>query len=169
MASPPTIATASGRNTGRQAVSAAKARNRPLLVTSPKNAGPPPPPLRLDSLSATPMSTGMAARTTQQRHVAAPAEHQAQLGPHLAAEGAAVGAAQRCSPGERARSADDIETLPGELDEQVFQGRPLDHQSPYGNPGGDQGSVDLLDRDRRRQHGEVLGRRVTQGQAEPAR
>ena len=63
-ASPAMTATASGRKTGKQIVSAANARNNPLPVIWPMNAGPPSPGRGADSFTAVPMSAGIAARTT---------------------------------------------------------------------------------------------------------
>ena len=44
IASPEAAATASGRNSGSVAASAANATNSPLLVIASKKPGPPPPP-----------------------------------------------------------------------------------------------------------------------------
>src|SRR5437763_1534912 len=122
MASPATIETASGRNTGNVMVSAASAANTPLFVTWFRNVGPWPPSGPPDNFSAITMATGtrlstMSSVCTRRRR-------------------------NRCSS-----SALHIEALPRECHKRVLQRRPLDDQSGHPHTSLDQPPAELVSRE----------------------
>src|SRR4051812_43067158 len=119
MESPATIDTASGRNTGSVITSAASAANTPLLVTWLRNVGPPPRSGPPDSLSASTIAVGTSASTTSSTWT-------------------------RRRRKRWLSSASNIEALPGERDEGVFERRTLDGEAAQSDPAGHQRTRQVL-------------------------
>src|SRR3984957_965697 len=139
MESPATTATTSGST---RMTRARKDKNTPLPVTSPRKAGappPPPPPVAPDSLSPMPMMIGITATTPSRARLRLRRNTRRSSEPNMRiqARGGAGG-----EPGEGSASAGvpgvpgvssavDIEALPGQADEQVFQAGPHGGQSAH--------------------------------------
>ena len=138
-------------------------RNTPFPASWAKNdaAGPlppPPPPCGMDTRSPMPSTTGSTTSTAEQGQVAPAPEHQAQLAAQQAEPGtdtvARPGVRGQCratsaagaSPRGADSSAVDIESLPGEPDEQFLQAGPRRVQPGHRDARVDQLAADLLRR-----------------------
>src|SRR6478672_8907197 len=111
-ASPEMAATASGRNSPSSMVSAASATNRPFSVIEVKKSGP-SPRCGADVLTATEISTGTAASTTSPARL--------RRRPKISRSSERRKRVDRRRVDGTKTSAADIETLPGEREEDLFQ------------------------------------------------
>src|SRR5215471_17539280 len=133
-------------------VSARNARKTPLPATWNKKAAPSPPPPPLpprgtDTRSAMPRSTGRPMSTASRSRL----RHRRKIRPSSERSIRNHGRTTPCRtgppatgatpPGRGGASAVDIETLPGELHEQVFQAGPRRIEGGHGNVGQHQGTV----------------------------
>jgi len=107
-----------------------------LLLTWLMKSGPRPPPLPRETFTAMPMSRGTSPSATSRIWLRRrPKTRRSSLRSNRPV-------APRRDRG--AVSPGDIETLPGQLDEQVFQARPGHRQSLHTHFGGDQCDRDVL-------------------------
>src|SRR5215472_12204909 len=158
--SPDTTATTSGSTSVSMMVRDRNARNTPLPATwarkaPPSPAPPPPPPCGTASRSAVPSRIGIAtttasrARLRHRRKTSASSDRSSRS--HGRTEPRRTRPASSAPPPGAgaetgAASAVDIETLPGELHEQILQAGPRRIESGHGYPGEDQLTADRLRR-----------------------
>src|SRR5215469_8646668 len=158
--SPDTTATTSGSTSVSMMVRDRNARNTPLPATwarkaPPSPAPPPPPPCGTASRSAVPSRIGIAtttasrARLRHRRKTSASSDRSSRS--HGRTEPRRTRRASTAPPPGAgaetgAASAVDIETLPGELHEQVLQAGPRRIEPGHGDPGKDQLAADRLRR-----------------------
>src|SRR5215475_12543706 len=131
-------ATAIGRNSGISNSSATSATNRPLLVIwltkLPASSPPPPPPggFTLTAIVSTIGSTASTASPTQLRR-RPKINHSSERKNRVEKKGGATTpVAVAGLAGATAASTADIETLPREVHERLFQVRGDDLETPYG-------------------------------------
>src|SRR5215467_2615191 len=133
-------------------VSAKNARKTPLPATWNKKAAPsppppPPPPRGTDTRSAMPRSTGMPTSTASRsrlrhrRRIRLSSERNIRSHGRTTPRRAAPPAAGATPPGRGGASTVDIEALPGQLHEQVFQAGPWRVEAGHRNVGQHQGAV----------------------------
>src|SRR5215469_14397685 len=133
-------------------VSARNARKTPLPATWNKKPAPSPPPPPLpprgtDNRSAMPRSTGMPTSTASRsrlrhrRKIRPSSERSIRSQGRTTPRPAVPPAAGATPPGSGGASTVDIEALPGELHEQVFQAGPWRVEAGHRNIGQHEGAV----------------------------
>src|SRR5690348_7375625 len=132
-------------------VSAKNDRKTPLPATWNKKTAagppPPPPPRGTDTRSAMPRSTGMPTSTASRsslrhrRKIRPSSERSIRSHGPTTPRRAVPPAAGATPPGRGGASTVDIEALPGEFDEEVFQAGPWRVEPGHGNVGQHESSV----------------------------
>src|SRR6478752_8665033 len=148
MESPAMTATARGRNSGSSTVRAASATNKPLPAMSRKKSGPPACSLLSVTLTETAIRIGTIANTPSPARL----RRRRKIKPSSELRKRPVGWPRRAAGtgawpapvGTAAVSAVDIEALPGERDEHIFQRGLLEPQTQHGHTCENERRRDLL-------------------------
>src|SRR5262245_49976599 len=154
IASPEIAATANGRNSGSSTVNAASATNSPLDVMLVKKSGPPLPDdgaltfTAIAMVSGTAASTARPAQLRRRPKISRSSERKNLVLTGRGDHGRPITCPpDGCSPGladaPPRTSTADIEALPGQRHEDLFQVRCHHREPPYRNPVVDEGAYQL--------------------------
>src|SRR6185312_7285844 len=170
MESPAMTATASGRNSGSSTVRAASATNMQFPAMSRKKSGPPDCSLLTVTFTETAIRIGTIASTpspaTLRRRRKIKPSSEARKRPVGCPRRAAGTGAGPAAAVTGAGSAVDIEALPGERDENVFQRGLLEPQSQHGHTRVDERGSDLFRRHLADRGADAVGTCFGPGQAQ---